>query len=192
MRSFISMSGKFCATVPCASHKRSCPLPSGKAGKTEVDISGPLCQMFSRDGNLKRTKDPRYVTHEIYMRLRKARAEAVRIFENVSAYTDSILRSEFGETCEIRSARVDPRNFGYPIARPRFFAIIVDRERASWDSEKTLHQLLQLLMADPVMPVEETSPCMSASITPRHVPQSITMHLCMNPATCLPCMSARG
>jgi hypothetical protein len=112
--------------------------------------------MYSPQGLRLKEGDPRYLMHEIYVQVRLARQEPVRIFENSALYPEGDLEKSF-PTCEIHGAKVDPRNFGYPIARSRYYAIVLERERATWDCPITFHQVLQTLMARPKMSPEDTS-----------------------------------
>lgn len=134
----------------CVTHKKACPLPVTKADKNEVEISGPSCVMFSRSGKRLRQLDQRFQVHNIWLMHRARRQEPLKIFENTAGYDASILDSSFSDH-DTRSVIFDPRHLGYGAARTRFYAVLVHKSRARWTTQLSLGDLLQALMAKPVM-----------------------------------------
>jgi hypothetical protein len=84
----------------------------------------------------------------------QARQEPFFIFENVNSYSEKLLVLAF-KSHDVHCTRFCPRQLGFAAARPRFYAIVINKERAMWNAPCSFEKLLQLLMAEPVMHAEE-------------------------------------
>lgn len=129
----------------CFIHRKVCPLP-GSTGK-DVEIGGPPCIFWSKMGKGEGADAVEYRCHEAWHTMRLFRQEAIVIMENVASYDSKLLHESLGEMYDIKDVRFDPRNLGYPAARPRYYAVAVHKTKARWRTEKSLGDLLQPLCA---------------------------------------------
>jgi hypothetical protein len=136
--------------VECLTHGR-CHLPVADDQENKVDASGPPCVMFSKAGKGLGIKDKRYKCHRVYQKHRQERCERLGIFENVKEFPIELIVEAVGDRCDVLHSLVDPRRFGYAAARPRQWALILDKVKAQWDSTHSFDEMLDMMAAAPVM-----------------------------------------
>ena len=142
----------------CHRHGGECqinpPLPHHRC--LVIEVSGPPCPPWSRFGKKRGVDDPRFVPHQIWVAAMLQQKPDVIVFENVDAYPLHILNESFtSELWDVQACRLDPTDFGVPMARPRIYAVIINRSRARWTTQLPLHELLSVMTATPTLSIQE-------------------------------------
>jgi hypothetical protein len=91
--------------------------------------------MYSMSGLKKGRNDKRYQVHQVWAKHRLKRREPVCLLENVPQYEDEHLDELLEGEYTVLSARFCPSQMGYRAARPRFYALLLEPSRASWDCD---------------------------------------------------------
>ena len=123
-------------TAYCWAHETQRRLRASSAAP-RLEIAGPPCVMHSRMGQRKAKQDPRYVTHESWINSIKRELPQVVIFENVNGYNRPNL-DVLQDRYDIQWACLNPIKNGFPVNRPRVYAVCLRRGQVKWQSSKPL------------------------------------------------------
>jgi site-specific DNA-cytosine methylase len=119
----------FVKTAPCSTHGKRCHLPTARASSKDFDTSGPNCQMFSKSGKQKGMNDKRWKVHQAWAKHRVQRQEPACVLENVPDYCDEHLPELLENKYNVHSARFCPSQFGVCAARPRYYGLLLHKDR---------------------------------------------------------------
>lgn len=110
----------------CVTHKGMCEVPPAKSTeqKWRIEIGGPPCPPWSSFGTGLGTDDHRYTFMQAWACLILKELPDIVLFENVSRFERTLLDVLLGRMYKIFLDDLDPRFFGYPMARPRCYGIL--------------------------------------------------------------------
>lgn len=116
----------------CHAHGQRCPLLAPIDRGLRVMIAGPPCVFFSKMGKGLGMLDERSETHVLWAQHVRDTKYDIVIFENTPTYPVQNLKDQFGADYEVRWKVVDPRQFGFNVARERVMAILTRRSSVRW------------------------------------------------------------
>lgn len=110
----------------CVTHKGMCEVqPAKLTEQWRMEIGGPPCPPWSSFGSGLGTDDHRYTYMQAWACLILKELPDIVLFENVSRFERRLLEVLLGKSYNIFLDDLDPRFFGYPMARPRCYGILV-------------------------------------------------------------------
>ena len=123
--------GKMCQVAPC---RKSC-----QSTETEMrlEVAGPPCPPWSRFGKRRGVDDERHKVHDAWVALCREEEPDLILFENVIGFRLELLSRNFADKYLLLPEILDPRIFGAPMSRPRFYCLLVHKRRRWKGTEPT-------------------------------------------------------
>ena len=127
-----------------------------KASEADVHLAGTSCAAFSRKGSRLQLLDDTALDLMAWIAQRRRTQEKIIVQENVEEFCTEDLISWLGDLYSIQVVLLDPKNFGWPIRRPRKYHVCVHRNKAGTVS-CPLDMFARLFLRHPIKELLENS-----------------------------------
>ena len=102
-------------------------------------------------GKREKEQGAQHATHVAYFRNMRDSQISLAIVENVTEYSEALVKRELGQGWDLVSVRFDPRCLGLPTSRARVFMICWRVNKLRWVSPFTLGSFIGCLASPVVM-----------------------------------------
>jgi len=102
-------------------------------------------------GDRTKEKGAQHRTHIAYFKNLRESNVSIAVIENVTEYSERLVKKELGVGWDQTSVKLDPRCFGIPCSRARIFILCWRTDRVRWVSPFNLKTFVGLLVGRVVM-----------------------------------------